>query len=458
MTHYLIYGLGKSGVSASKSLSNHSKVTVTDDNSELLNNSRSLLDKKISIKKPNDINYNKIDKVIFAPGIPLFYPKPHVILEKQKEHNFELICDIEAFYQLNKSNNFIGITGTNGKSTTTSLTGHIFKELKLSSNIGGNIGIPIFDLKQNQKNQNYILELSSYQLDLIQELKPNISCLLNITSDHIDRHGSFANYIQSKNHIFKNQSKEDYALINIDDENTKSIFNTLTQTQKQKILPLSTLQNLEYGFSYIGNIITIKTDFLKDQITLEHSYLKGSHNKQNILSSLAITLCHLHKENITMNLETITNSILNFKGLKHRQEFVRSINNINFINDSKATNQESAKKALQSYKNIFLILGGKEKDGISNIINELKKTKKIYLIGESSENFANILQKNSIDFEKNKELNVAIKNAYLDAKQLNNLEEINIVLSPACSSFDQFKHFEERGEYFCKIVNELQKS
>lgn len=450
---YLIYGLGKSGKSAAKSLSKNNEVIVTDDSQQTLNNTKDLVTKKF-----DDIDFSQINKVILAPGIPLFFPKEHPILEKQRQYNFELICDIDEFYQLNKDNIFIGITGTNGKSTTTALLEHIFKNLNIKSSAGGNIGTPVFDFNNGQKNHSFIFEISSFQLDLVKKLKLNIACLLNITPDHLDRHGSMENYIKSKTNIFNNQTSKDYALVNIDDDHTKSIFDHLKTQNRQNLIPLSTKTNLENGFSYIDTEITIKTNFLQSHIKLEHEYLKGIHNKQNILSALATTICFLQSQNKKINLEEIINSIKNFKGLKHRQEFVRSIDNINFINDSKATNSDSTKTALNSYKNIFLILGGREKDGISNIIPELKKVKKIYLIGESSDNFAKILEKNSIDFVKNKQLNVALENAFFDAQKTTQQEQINILLSPACSSYDQFKNFEERGEYFCKLVNELQKS
>lgn len=455
---YLIYGLGISGISAAKSLSISNEVTVTDDNHKLLKNSKKVLNSDVSFKVFDEINFAKIDKVIFAPGIPLYYPKRHPILDKKEQYGFKLICDIEAFYQLNHNDQFIGITGTNGKSTTTALTSHIFKDLGINSDMGGNIGVPAFDLQKNLKNTTYILEFSSYQLDLVNKTKLDIACLLNITPDHIDRHGSIENYINTKSFIFNNQSSDDYALVNIDDVNTKSIFNKLTSRNKQNIIALSTSTILDNGFSYIDDKVTISTDFLSNSFSLKHHYLQGDHNKQNILSSLAITICFLHKNNIEIDLDKVIKSINSFKGLKHRQEHVKSLDNINFINDSKATNSQSTKTALSAYKNIFLILGGREKDGIDDIITDLKGVKKIYLIGESSKNFASILQKSSIDFEINKELKIAIQNAYSDALKSNNTNQVNIVLSPACSSFDQFKNFEERGDYFCKIVNELQKS
>lgn len=455
---YLIYGLGISGISAAKSLSISNEVTVTDDNHKLLKNSKKVLNSDVSFKVFDEINFAKIDKVIFAPGIPLYYPKRHPILDKKEQYGFKLICDIEAFYQLNHNDQFIGITGTNGKSTTTALTSHIFKDLGINSDMGGNIGVPAFDLQKNLKNTTYILEFSSYQLDLVNKTKLDIACLLNITPDHIDRHGSIENYINTKSFIFNNQSSDDYALVNIDDVNTKSIFNKLTSRNKQNIIALSTSTILDNGFSYNDDKVTISTDFLSNSFSLKHHYLQGDHNKQNILSSLAITICFLHKNNIEIDLDKVIKSINSFKGLKHRQEHVKSLDNINFINDSKATNSQSTKTALSAYKNIFLILGGREKDGIDDIITDLKGVKKIYLIGESSKNFASILQKSSIDFEINKELKIAIQNAYSDALKSNNTNQVNIVLSPACSSFDQFKNFEERGDYFCKIVNELQKS
>lgn len=464
---YVIYGLGVSGLSALTFFAkNNFEVIATDDNLLSLENTQKELSKTlphVKFLKSTDIAFDKDTTIIFAPGIPLYFPHPHKILEIVKNTQAKLICDLESFYQQNPKHNLLGITGTNGKSTVTALTGFIFKALHIPSEIGGNIGIACFDLIDlpNHDNKTYIFETSSYQLDLIDTIHFKTAALLNITPDHIDRHGSLQNYINSKKRIFKNQVQGDYALINIDNINSKSVLNDLRNTENftSTIVPISTQNILSNGVSLIKGVLYNNIDKNHSQFTLGDIFLKGEHNAENIATAFALTYCYLKQEKILDHThpKQIIQAIKEFKGLKHRMQFLGTVEGINFINDSKATNAESTENALKCYDNVFWILGGKAKeDGISILAPYVHRIKKAFLIGEASEAFATFLQEHEVAFEKCETLENAMKQSFSDAKT-SQLPEKNILLSPACASFDQWKSFEHRGDFFCNAFIALQK-
>lgn len=465
---YIIYGLGISGLATAKHLikCNH-HVIITDDNESAIENARSKLTEEVA-KHQENVEFIKSDKIknecdaetviVFAPGIPLYHPKSHQILEIVRNCGAKLLCDVELFYLMNKDKTFLGITGTNGKSTTTALTGFIFDELKVDAQIGGNIGVPCFDLPDAK---NYVFEISSYHLDLMEQSHFKTAALTNITPDHIDRHGSFENYIKAKKRIFSNQGAEDYAIIGVDNEFSLQVFEELKDDSsfKAKLIAVSTKKICEEGVSVIDGILHNKIDGASSGLPLEGAVLKGEHNMQNIAVAFANVYCVLHKIVEPRELEkSIVAAINKFKGLRHRMQFLGQVDGISFINDSKATNAESTENALKSYENIFWILGGKAKDGgILSLEPYFKKITKAYLIGEASDQFAEVLQKNYVQFEKCIDLKTAFDHSFIDAKK-SGLKEKNILLSPACASFDQWKNFEERGDYFCKVFDEINKS
>ena len=454
---YIIYGFGISGISTAKFLTaNGHDAICTDDNLDsLAKNSQKFPEFKF--RKFDDINFDDKSIISFAPGIPLYFPKPHKILEIVKKTKADLCCDMEIFYRKNSQKKFIGITGTNGKSTTTSLLGFILNELKIPSAIGGNIGVPCFDLEQNIDDFTYIFESSSYQLDLLSKTHFQIASLLNITPDHIDRHGSMENYIISKKRIFNNQNENDFSVIGVDNQNSKEVFLELQNDDnfKANLVPISTKKIQENGVSLFDNKLTCNIDG-NFEINLTSEFLLGEHNDQNMAFAFAISYIYLKKlTNIKIDPEKIIAAIKKFTGLRHRMQVLGKIDNIRFINDSKATNSESCSNALKTYNNIFWIVGGKAKEsGISDLKPFFNKITKAYLIGESSAEFAKILQENSVNFEKCENIQNAFKKSVNDAKN-SSLTEKNILLSPACASFDQWKNFEQRGDYFCKLFDEL---
>ncbi len=459
---YVVYGLGISGISTAKFLAkNGEEIIATDDNENTLAE---------DIKKYPELKFAKSDEILFdsqtivslAPGIPLYFPKSHKILEICKKTGAILACDIEIFYRKNIEAKFIGITGTNGKSTTTALSGFIFEQLKIPSRIGGNIGTPCFDLltTYDLRLTTFIFETSSFQLDLLSQTHFKIAALLNITPDHLDRHGSMENYIEAKKRVFRNQTFGDFALIDVDNENSKKVFAELQADKnfKATLVPISTKKIQENGVSLISGNLVSKIGGINLELELKSEFLRGEHNDQNMAFAFAIAYCHMIQQGEYGLEEKIISAIKKFQGLRHRMQIVGKIADVSFINDSKATNAESTEHALKAYENIFWIVGGKAKDGgIENLTPYFKKISKAYLIGEATEKFAKTLEKNSVIFERCGDLKTAFEKALDDTKK-SSLTEKNILLSPSCASFDQWKNFEQRGDYFCKLFDELPKS
>jgi len=439
---YVIYGLGISGASAAKYLKNAGHEVITTDDSA--NN-------PLASAKPEEISYDSNTIISLSPGV---LPS-HKIFETAKKTGAEIACDIEIFYRLNPQNKYIAITGTNGKSTTTALTGFIFKELEIASAVGGNIGIPAFDLPRTV-DTTYIFETSSYQLDLLSKTHFNIAALLNITPDHIDHHGSMEAYIESKKRIFRHQTEQDFALIDVDNKNSRKVFDELKKDKnlnknfRAQLIPISTKEIQENGLSLIKGTLINKIGKTNSQFELKSDFLHGEHNEQNMAFAFAISYCSGLRDE-----QKIISAIKKFTGLAHRCKLVGQKNDMIFINDSKATNAESTEPALKAYENIFWILGGRSKEGgIKALAPFFNKIAKAYLIGEAMEEFAKILQENSVDFDRCGDLENAFKIAIKDAEK-SSLPKKVILLSPACASLDQWKNFEERGDYFCKLVDEV---
>ena len=455
----IVFGLGLSGISAITFLLNKGYEVLAADDSQLslLNleknakSSAKSYSKLTICKNLDDINWSDIGQLILSPGVALTHPKPHKIVQLARQNNCPIIGDVELLYRFNPKTTYIGITGTNGKSTSTALTAHIFQANNIKHQFGGNIGVACLDLP-DLGEQSCILEMSSYQLDLIDKTQFHIASLLNITPDHLDRHKDMAGYIAAKKRIFLNQKAGDFALINIDDEHCRKLYENLNNNPnfKAKLIAISTNSIVENGVSIIGDIL-YENVINQTQYKLPNlPFLKGKHNAQNIAFAFTNALLS------GIPALNIINSLTSFKGLAHRMQLIGNIGNINFINDSKATNATSTMQALQAYDNIYWILGGVAKSGgIEDLQPFFKKVKCAFLIGEATEEFAAILSKNQVKFYKCEKLDNAFNKAYEEAKKNSDKSESNILLSPACSSFDQWRNFEERGNYFQQLANNL---
>ena len=426
LTNVLILGAGKTGISVQNWCFKHS-VTCT-----LWENEQESL----------SVDLSQTTCVVMSPGMQPSHP----LAQKAKEQNIPVVTDIDLFFSQNEqlSNSAFGVTGTNGKSTTVALLHHILKEDGKENSrsvfLGGNIGIPVLELPVRSDAQ-YVVELSSYQLELSHQLNLNAAVLLNITPDHLDRHGTMIQYSLEKMKIFDGCQN---SVVCVDDFYTQKICDRLKETRD--IITISCKQKADYYVDDKGGL------FIQDQFitSLQDMPLKGVHNWQNILA--AFTLAHIAE----LSPEKIVHSIKTFSGLVHRLQIVRTINKITFINDSKGTNAEATEKAIKVYhdKEIYIILGGRAKvDGIQSLVNVLSFIEKAYLIGETSEAFAKVLSCKNVKYEISHTIEKAVRSAFADAQ--NSEKESVVLLSPSCASFDQFKNFEERGDVFCDIVRAL---
>lgn len=430
---YGVFGLGLSGKSTLDFLDREEyKVIAWDDSQQNIKDADKQY-KHVKFSNINDPAWEKIDCLILSPGIPLHYPEPHPVVTIAKEKNIEIICDIELFYRHFQNNKYIGITGTNGKSTSTALISHIFSSNNIPCKMLGNIGTPALSITPSP-DDTIIIEMSSYQLDLVKDLHFDASILLNITPDHLDRHGSIENYTETKYKIFNNQTKSDYSIINNNLE-AKNIASS--------VIKISGNELLEKGISVSKDGIYYNSTYLK--VNLPPS-LQGSHNYENIAACYAAAI-----STTTLRKEDIVKSIESFKGLRHRMQLVGKIGSLQFINDSKGTNFDSTKQALKSFENIYWIAGGKAKaNGIDGIEEFSDRVKLVFLVGESQKLFAEKLKKHDIPYHYSESLELAFVDATQEAQR--DKQDNVVLLSPSASSLDQWKNFEERGDYFTRLV------
>lgn len=430
-----ILGAGKTGLSAYKHYTSLGfSVVMFDENHAVVEK----LKANYNFVSFKEWDYKSLDYIIVSPGISLEHPNKHYVLEQAEKHCLKIYCDIELFIQENPQIKYIAVSGTNGKSTVTALIQHIFENCGKRCTYAGNIGVPVFDI-DSKKYDYIVLELSSYQLDLMNNIHFNCSLLLNIQEDHIEHHGNFENYRAVKYRIFENQGQSDVAIID-----AELLIDELRDSKSQKVLIGKDISFSESAIVYKNAELIKYSDLL---------YLRGEHNYKNI------SFCYAVAQFFNLPQSETIKAIFSFKGLKHRQNNLGSINGVIFINDSKATNQESTLQALRTYPKSFLILGGVAKsDNLDVILPFLEQLKGIFLIGSSTAVFSKILKEHYIKYEDCVNIENATELAYhraLSQKMEAQKDEEIVLLSPACASFDQFKNFEERGDMFIEIVESL---
>lgn len=448
-----VFGLGLSGLSTVRALTAAgATVKAWDDREDTHAQAKEY---GVEVVPLDDESLKDCAALVLAPGVPLQYPKPHPVVQSARKNDVEIIGDLEILNRCGHGRKTIGITGTNGKSTTTALLAHIFGEAGLSVSMGGNIGTPVLDLDLPDEDGFFIFEISSYQLDLCPTYKPDVSVLLNITPDHLDRHGNFKNYIESKAGIFK---KEGGAVISLDDEPCRRVYERLISFElgKRKVVSISCEGSVEDG-------VYVSQGTLFDAIDGEGygvgslqglPALRGAHNHQNAAAAFAVCRIVAPQLDVAKVLEFTKT----FPGLPHRQFQTRVINGIPYINDSKATNAEAASKALAAYRNIYWIAGGRPKgDGLDDVREYVSNVRHAFLIGEAATAFAGWLDQYSIPYT----LCGDLQNAIAEAHKMAQSERGRpggagaVLLSPACASFDQFASYEERGDKFAELVAAL---
>ena len=388
--------------------------------------------------------------LVLSPGIPHTFPKPHPAAARAKAAGVPIIGDIELLVLAQKAARFAGITGTNGKSTTTALTGHILTDSGRKVAVGGNLGVPALLLEALGADGIYILELSSYQLELTHSLVLDVAVLLNITPDHLDRHGGMDGYVAAKQRLFRGQTATHTAVVGIDDDICRGIFAALTGAARQRVIPISGHRTVAGGV-YVANgtLIDDLDGTARPVLAMtEAPRLPGTHNGQNAAAAYAAARA------LGCASDAVVRAIKTFPGLAHRQEWIATIDGIRYLNDSKATNADAAEKALVCYDDIYWIAGGRPKeDGIDALAPLFPRIRRAFLIGDAAERFARTLD-GRVAYELSGTLDAAVAAARHAA--LNDRRRRAVVLlSPACASFDQFRDFEDRGEQFRRLVEQL---
>ena len=450
-----VFGLARSGMSSVRALkAGGARVYAWDDREEM----RKLASAEGATVAPwAHWPWDKLKALVLSPGVPLTHPAPHDVVLKAKSSQVEIIGDIELFAreigadaQVPGRAPVIAVTGTNGKSTTTALIGHILAASGFDAQVGGNIGKAVLELEPPGAKTIYVLEMSSYQIELAPGLVPDVAVLSNITPDHLDRHGSLENYAAVKARLLKQASKAGQIVIGVDDPQTTSIFARHASNGGPPAIPVSVGKVLGRGvFVVDGTLYDAQGQRATRVMDLAAAaHLPGAHNHQNAALAFAATRPYARDS------RTVAEAIASFPGLAHRMEDVGRIGKVRFVNDSKATNADAAARALVCFPDIFWIAGGRAKEGgIESLASFFPRIRKAYLIGEAAAEFAATLE-GKVPFEISRTIDVAVQSAARDAKTTIVAAPV-VLLSPACASFDQFKDFEQRGDVFRELVGKL---
>lgn len=446
-----VFGLARSGVSAARSLiAGGAAVWGWDDKAD----AREAAEKAgITVRDLNGVDWHDIAALILSPGVPLTHPKPHPFVVKAQEARTEVIGDVELFFRVVRAEGsavhpkVICVTGTNGKSTTTALIGHLLGNLGYEAEVGGNIGKPVLELAAPGPRRAYVIEMSSYQIDLTPSVKPDVAVLINITPDHLDRHGTIEHYAAVKANIFRLQGRADHAVIGVDDAFSAEICTKLSARHDVALTPVSIGKVLGRGVFVLEGKLYDSTGAqsreVRDLQTLTR--MPGEHNWQNAAIAYAAV------RPLVIDPTEIAGVMASFPGLAHRIELVGQIGRVRYVNDSKATNADAAARALACYENVYWIAGGKAKSGgIESLAPFFSRIKRAYLIGDAMDAFASTLS-GKVAFTKAGTLESAMRAAAKDAAGGAGV----VLLSPACASFDQFRDFEQRGAEFKRIYKLL---
>ncbi len=450
-----VYGLGATGLATCEALSaSGAEVYCWDDKEEARAKTENT---RYAAEHPKQWPWEEIRSLALSPGVPLTHPAPHPIVKKAHQAGVEVIGDIEFFARAvnalpaKERPRIVAVTGSNGKSTTTALIGHVLKECGRDAIIGGNIGKPVLLLPPVEASRSYVLELSSFQLDLAKTLRANAAILLNLSPDHIDRHGDMDGYAAAKRRIFLNQTAEDAAIIGVDDQWSQGICAKLMAENVQRVTPISSEGALGRGvFALNAHLYYSLGDRSGEAGDISGvSSLRGQHNWQNAAAALAAAIAEGVAPNIAVN------AMDRFQGLPHRMEIVAKKGAVTFVNDSKATNADAASRALKSYQDVFWIVGGKAKEGgVVSLRPLMNNVRGVYLVGEAAREFEGQLAGTAPCFQCG-DLPTAVARAARDAA-MSGLAAPVVMLSPACASYDQFRNFEERGEIFRKLANQIE--
>ncbi len=448
---YVVLGVGRSGLSAAAALkAGGAKIWCLDDNINNLKKAESL---GFICTVPEKINWEIIDVLLVSPGVPHHYPRPHIVVAEAIKNGVAIDNDIGLFFKSMGSADWskydaipkiVSVTGSNGKSTTSALIHHILQCENRPSQLAGNIGKGVFDLEPLTDGETIILELSSYQTEVANSLTPDVAVFTNFTPDHLDRHGGIGGYFAAKKRLFVSGCP-DRSVIGVDEFEGQLLAQELADhLHDDRIIRVSGSGRI----TNLGRTVFANKGFLSEyrkgkQVASfdlrKYSALQGSHNHQNVCAAYAAV------RTLGVGPNSVKKALGSFNGLSHRSQLVAEIGGVVFINDSKATNVDSAMKALETFSKVRWICGGQQKEGdISRLNNVISNVKKAYIIGSDTTKFSSQI---SCEFEICNTMERAVKAAFEDAK-----DGETILLAPAAASFDQYSSFEERGEDF---VNEI---
>jgi UDP-N-acetylmuramoylalanine--D-glutamate ligase len=446
-----VFGLGASGLaSASALLAGGADVVAFDDNAESVVKANAA---GIPTADLHTVDWSKIAALLLTPGVPLTHPKQHWTVALARSAAVEVIGDIELFCRERRLHApdapFVAITGTNGKSTTTALTAHLMASGGFDVQLGGNIGTAILSLAAPRAGRVHVIECSSYQIDLAPTLDPSVGILLNVTEDHLDRHGTMENYAAVKERLVTGVPDRGTAIVGVDDEWCRAAADRLDRAGK-RVVRVSVLRPPPDGL-YVEQqrIMQASAGATREIARLDGiGSLRGLHNAQNAACASAAALA------LGLTPDAIQTGLRSFPGLAHRMEEVGRRGAVLFVNDSKATNADAAARALACFSDIFWIAGGLPKTGgILSLREFFPRVRKAYLIGQAADEFAVTLGR-QVPHEIVGTLDRAVEAAARDAEAATVKEPV-VLLSPACASFDQYRNFEVRGTAFRDLVRAL---
>jgi UDP-N-acetylmuramoylalanine--D-glutamate ligase len=446
-----VFGLGGSGLTSCHALrAGGAEVVACDDDAGKV---AAAAQAGFATAPLRDVDWLKMAALVLSPGVPLTHPVPHAAVGLARAAGVEVIGDIELFCRERRRHApqapFVAITGTNGKSTTTALTAHLLRSSGHDVQLGGNIGTAILSLEPSRAGRVHVIEVSSYQIDLAPTLDPSIGILINLSEDHLDRHGTMRNYAAVKERLVARVQRGGAAIIGVDDEWSRAAADRIERLDR-RVTRVSILQRLADGL-YVedGRILHAHgggTEAIADLGGI--GSLRGLHNAQNAACAAGAALA------LGLTPAAIKEGLRSFPGLAHRMELIGRKGRVLFVNDSKATNADSAARALACFSDIFWIAGGKPKTGgIGSLAGYFPRIRKAYLIGEAAAGFAAGLERH-VPFIVAGTLDRAVALAAQDAEAAADMAPV-VLLSPACASFDQFRNFEVRGDRFRDLVHAL---
>jgi UDP-N-acetylmuramoylalanine--D-glutamate ligase len=446
-----VFGLGGSGLASCHALrAGGAEVIAGDDGAERLAEAAKAGFITADLRT---VDWSRFAALILTPGAPLTHPAPHWSVVMARQAGVEVIGDIELFCRERQRHApdapFVAITGTNGKSTTTALIAHLMRVAGYDTQMGGNIGTAILSLEPPRKGRVHVIEMSSYQIDLTPSLDPTVGILINISEDHIDRHGTLDHYAAVKERLVAGVQPQGTAIIGVDDIWCRASADRIEQAGK-RVVRISVKNPLPDGIYVDHDTVWRTSGGARSEVAKIGGIgsLRGLHNAQNAACASAAALA------LGVAGDVLQKGLRSFPGLAHRMEQVGRRNNVLFVNDSKGTNADAAAHALSSFADIFWIAGGKAKaGGIAGLAGYFPRIRKAYLIGEAASEFAGTLG-GEVPHEISQTLDVAVEHAARDA-EASGLAEAVVLLSPACASFDQYRNFEIRGTKFRDLVQAL---